>query len=213
MWGGLRTLLVAPGRFYDEAAVADDLGYAIGVVGVVGLLALVQSALVTTAVLGSLDGGMGIVFAAGAVVGTLAATAGPFVAWLLYAAAFHGVTELYDADGAFRDTFVVVGWGFVPRIAARVVAVAITAVLVQQLPVGEGVRAAARFARLVRSHPLTLVSNGVSLVALAWSAWIWVAAVEHVRNVDRRRALLDVGLPVAVGGLLTVGPLALGLPG
>jgi len=211
MMGALQRVLTDPDGFYAEHEAAGELKYAAGVVAVVAVLALVESVLVLSKLLTAVDPSLRGFFVAGAAIGAVGAIAGPFIAWLVYAALFHGISALFDGEGEFRDVFVYAGWGFGPRLFAAVISVAVTAFLATQVPVpdvaaAESAQAWQQYSRTLQDHPLTLLSDAVNVLALLWSAYIWVPAFQRARDVSRQGALVAVGVPVVLAILLTVVP-------
>ncbi|WP_458187315.1 YIP1 family protein [Haladaptatus sp. NG-WS-4] len=124
----------------------------------------------------------------------------PFVFWAFYGVVFYAISSLFDADDSLRDTVVLTGWGFLPGVLYGVLTLVVVAVTLDPSPTtGGGSRTAMEM--VARGTLASLVLGFVDLLFTLWSAYIWVAAVRHARNVTRRQAIVTVGVPV---GLLAI---------
>ncbi|MFB6156955.1 MAG: Yip1 family protein [Haloferacaceae archaeon] len=125
---------------------------------------------------------------------------GTVVGWLVVGGALHLLTR-EEGDSA-RGPMAVAAWGTVPGAVGSVV----TSVLVASAVVaGDGPRATTLEAT-VRGVEGALRAGvpaavGVSAVTTVWSAWIHYHGLRAVRDLDRDRAAMAVGI-VAVAGFL-----------
>jgi hypothetical protein len=151
-------------------------------------------------------GGAGFA-AIGGAVSVVVALVVPFIAWLVYAGLFHGLSALMDGEGEFTTTMVYTGWGFLPKILGSSVALAANWYIMQtvSLPAEITQQSVQAYQQQIQSHPATLGALAVGILVLLWSAYIWVAAVQHARDIDRADAAIAVGIPVALALLLRVG--------
>lgn len=150
---------------------------------------------------------MGTFATVGGAVGVVVALAMPFVAWLVYAGLFHGIGALLGGEGSFRTTLVSIGWGLVPKLVGSAVTLATTWILLRAVQVPADVTTASfqRYQEAIQSHPATLAGTAVSALVLLWSAYIWVAAVEHALDVERAAATMTVGITVAIALIIRLG--------
>lgn len=195
----LRALLVEPDGFLrrraDEPSLAGPAAVVllVAAIGAVGALPVLGA---TTAAMPEAAGPFVPVVAA---VGVVGGVVGAFVAWGLFAGAFHAVSAVaFGATGRFRTTLALVGWGFVPRVPEAAVG-SLVAYLVfggARLP-SDPQRLQATL-RALRADPLFVVAGVLGVAFLAWSALLWTFAVRHARDLSLREAGLTVAGPVAV---------------
>ena len=123
-------ILFSPDRFFRERAEDPGLIGPFVVVAVVGVLGAISAYPASQAIAEALPPeaqGFGGITIATSLIG---AFVGPFVIWILFTAVFHGLSSvLYDAEGPFKTTLALTGWGFVPAILSAAVA-AVVAFLV-----------------------------------------------------------------------------------
>lgn len=156
----------------------------------------------------SIEGPAGQIASVAGVFGIVGGLVGPFVAWILYAGVFHGISALFDGEGAFTDTLALVGWGFVPSILGGLVSLAITYyrfnVVGFTVPQTTDPQAMAEFSQEVSSGPLVTLDSGLGILFTLWSAFLWMFAVKYARDLDTRNAAITVAIPVAISLLLSL---------
>lgn len=190
--------LTSPDSFFAERDEDPSLLYPAVIVAVVGLLSVLAVVPVFLALTRGVPSGAEPFLVVGAVIGIASALVGSFVMWLLYAAAFHAISAVFDGEGRFRKTFVLTGWGFLPRVFASALSVAATLVVFRgrSFPPLSDPQAVRAFTRSLRSDPLLQLVAAVGALLTLWSGYIWLYAVAHSRDLTRRQALLTVALPV-----------------
>jgi hypothetical protein len=206
-------VLYDPESFFERGEEAESiLGpvLALGFVGLTSALTAWLNTQRTAEMLSRMGDGAGGAQGFAALTGTISvvfALVFPFLGWLIYGALFHGISGLLDGEGEFVTTVVYTGWGFVPNFLGATVALAANYVILQavSLPSEVTPQTMQAYQQQVQSHPASLVVLVVGLGILLWNAYIWVAAVEHARDVDRTDAMIAVGFPVAVVVLIRLG--------
>lgn len=192
-------LLFNPDQFFRERAEDPGMLPAVGillVVGVVGAAGAVPSIQATFRALPAEAQSFSFVGYIGAAVAGLL---GPFVRWLLFAGAFQVVSAvLYDAEGSFRDTLALVGWGFVPAVFATIVSTVVAYVVFSSVTFPTDPQQIQAFVTELRRRPEFLVSSVLGIVFLLWSALLWLFGVKHARGLSEREAAVTVGIPVAL---------------
>jgi len=207
-------VLTDPESFFErgEEAASPVVPVAVAlVVGALGAVAAWLSFQATTEAFvragqggGGAGGGLTAVFGGVAVVVALAT---PFVAWLLYALVFHGITAVLDGEGSFTTTLVYAGWGLLPKVVGSLVGLATTWIVLDAVrpPAEVTPRTAQAYQQAIQNHPASLAGTVVGILLLLWSAYIWVAAVQHARDVERADAMIAVGVPVAIALVIRLG--------
>lgn len=194
----LRAVTVPAAFFEGRDDDPDARGPALVVLGV-GLAGLLSAIPVFLFVYRSVPDAAQGFFLVGAGAGLVGALVGPFVVWLLYAVAFHAITALFDAEGEFRDTFLLSGWGFLPRIFASLISGAAMLVAFGSASPAATPEATRTVAADLRGSPLVRAASAVGILATLWSGYVWTYAVAEARGVSVRRAAIAVAVPVALG--------------
>ncbi|EMA40180.1 Yip1 family protein [Halococcus hamelinensis] len=122
----------------------------------------------------------------------------------LYTGTFHLLSSVLGGNGSLDTTFKVTAWGFVP-----VVFVGLLDPVMRYLAYGGG-NGVATFAflsgvRASTSGHSMLLLNAFGLVFTLWQAVIWLFGVRRTHHLPLRRAVVVVGIPVAVALFLSVG--------
>ena len=124
-----------------------------------------------------------------------------FVAWLVIAAIFFGISWTYEGKGDFMRTLEFVGYGFIPSIMGGL----ISAVLVYHfvstvhLPqIVDPTMVEVTFKQIVKQSPIMQLSSIVVIIFTLWSGIIWAFGLKHARNLSTKNALITVGIPVIV---------------
>ncbi|WP_435153132.1 YIP1 family protein [Haladaptatus sp. DFWS20] len=186
----IQTVLFSPDSFFARRKSAPALVLPVLVVACVGLLDVVEP-LLAMVVLDANDPknflptvvGVGFVLT--------------FVVWLFYSVAFYAISSLFDAEGSLRDTMAVTGWGYLPSIIHS--ALMLVVVAVELDPSSAGIAGPQPTMEMLAGGAVgSLLLRLVGLLFALWRAYIWVAGVQHVRNVTRRQAIVSVGIPVAI---------------
>jgi hypothetical protein len=140
--------------------------------------------------------------------------------WLLLAAVVHAASWWLDGEGRFRDLLAYLGWSHLPNLLGGLILLPVALLVVASVDPPTSEAAIAEFARSVSGNPLVQLDaaygfvsarTGASLSRLqfvvglgqfAWGAYIWFAAAKVGRNLDDRRALWAIAIPVVVTGLI-----------
>lgn len=219
MIDALTTVLVHPNAFYEQRDESPSLLYPAVIVGTLGLLGSISSVLVLFAFGGGLPEGAQPSFAVWAIVGLGAAFISPFISWLLYAIVFQVISYFFDGEGAFRETVVLSGWGFLPKIIGGLLSIGATFVVTQRVPssdatgirviVPDGPQAMQQFSQQIQNDPVFQAVSVIGIALTLWSGYIWLFAVKHARNLSRNQALITVAILVLISIGITVGSLLL----
>ena len=199
----LTTLLGDPARFFERRGEGPSLLGPLLVVVVVALCAAVGS-VVTTLQLGqALQGDLQTLFLFMAAFEGGLALFVPFVSWVLYVLGFTALAALLGGDSDLRELFALTGWGFLPQAFGTIVStlVAVATLHGVELPI---TMQSAWAEYPLRRNVFFVVSYGMPVLATLWSAYIWLPAVRRVTGLGRRRAVVTVAIPVAIGITITV---------
>lgn len=203
----MRALFTDPDRFFAEHTPEPSIGYPAAIVLLVGIVRALGSIPALQATVEALPEEAsafgGIAIASGIVFGFVGALLG----WVLYAGAFHVISAvLYDADGEFRDTLAVTGWGFVPAIFAAIVS-GIAAFLVfgdATMPSTTDPAQIQQFVDELRASEELFVASVLGIVFLLWQAFLWMFGLKHARGLTLQQAGVTVAIPVVLALLWRV---------
>jgi len=146
------------------------------------------------------------------------------VRWALLAGVVYGTARALGGDRRFRDLLAYLGWSHLPNLVGAGLVLLVTVGVAVTLPAPTTEAEASRFAFDLSRRPMLTLSaasgmvearTGVSLdqvqvgigaLQLVWGATMWVAAARVGCDLDDRRALVAVALPVVVAGLVVFVP-------
>jgi hypothetical protein len=196
-------LLTNPDAFFAERSDDPSLLRPALVVLIVAVIGVIGSYPVIQATISALPPEAGAFVTVIQVVGAVFGVVVSFIIWVLYAVAFRGIAYiLFDGDGSFRDTFALVGWGFVPAVFGGLANAAVNFVVFSGVQFPDDPAQVAQFAQELQSRPEFLVAGVLGIAFLLWSAFLWTFAVRYAEGLDLREAALTVAGPVAVALLI-----------
>jgi len=131
-----------------------------------------------------------------------------FIAWLIIAAVFFGISCIFKGEGKFKRTLEFVGYGYIPTIIGGLISAVlvynfVTTVQIPPITITDPTEIQEVITPLMKS-PMMLLSSVVSILFMLWSANIWVFGLKHARNLSTRNALITVAIPVAAYILYSV---------
>ena len=131
-----------------------------------------------------------------------------FIAWLIIAAVFFGISCIFKGEGKFKRTLEFVGYGYIPTIIGGLISAVlvynfVTTVQIPPITITDPAEIQEVITPLMRS-PMLMLSSAVSILFMLWSANIWVFGLKHARNLSTRNALITVAIPVAAYILYSV---------
>lgn len=197
MFGTAREVLTDPDGFFEERVPVPSLRSAAAVVTSYVLLEVIAVFLLFTVLLRGYSLPLVLVGFFGL---ALSQSVIWFGTWLLYAAVFQIISYFLGGKGSFRQTFTVVGWGYLPLIAGSLVSVVANAIIAQGAPpiaLQSPQQATAAVQQLRGGLPI-LIANIISSILSIWSAYIWVFALKHARDLSTRQAVITVVVPVVI---------------
>ena len=131
-----------------------------------------------------------------------------FIAWLIIAAVFFGISCIFKGEGKFKRTLEFVGYGHIPTIIGGLISAVlvynfVTTVQIPPITITDPAEIQEVITPLMKS-PMMLLSSAVGILFMLWSANIWVFGLKHARNLSTRNALITVAIPVAAYILYSV---------
>lgn len=198
----LNSLLFDPDSFFREKARNNiDFKYPVLIILAVAIIAMGSSFLVMNQLSGMFPSDMGSYISTAAIIfGIVGGLFGTFFYWLILTLIFYSISYTFESKGTFKRTLEFVGYGFVPQIFSGLIGVVITYWLTASVDFSlqdpelltEGITQA------LLNNPLLYVSQAVGILCLLLSAYIWVFALLHARNLSVKNARITVGVPVGL---------------
>lgn len=190
----IRALVFDPDEFYT-APIEDYIRISTAVVLLAAILKVSWLAYGSYLVVQATDIGgeligIGITLLFGLMVFVLVA------GWLLISGVFFWISKLFDGQGNFRSLAMYVAWGFTPQALSSIYSVITIAVLLRPAEISGSVRGSVTGIAQVNSHPAVVAGSILSAACLVWTAFLWIFAVKHARQLSLREAMYTVA-PVA----------------
>jgi hypothetical protein len=127
--------------------------------------------------------------------------------WIIFAGVFTVISMAFKGSGSFRRTLQCTGYGLLPVVIGSVISllVALYYVPMIQAPVLTSFSDPAAIQRAMEGvlqdpafREFTLISTAISIIFLAWSANLWIFAMQHARSLPLRQAAITVLVPVII---------------
>lgn len=134
----------------------------------------------------------------GIVISVLTSFLSIYMVWIVYSLIFFIITIPLGGEGEFRDLFKLIGWGFIPYIFSGIVGATISYLAIQNTPFIAGEMTIVAYMGNVNNSQIMNISKASSTIFFAWSGFMWVFAVKHARNLNIRRSVITVGIPVLI---------------
>lgn len=145
-------------------------------------------------------------------IGTLASTFGIVVgflgvllAWFVYSVVFYAIARFaFGGDGSLSDTVALTGWGYAPLLIHQVISAIAAYYVFAGASLPDDDQAARAAFQELQTDPALFIAGLIGVVLLAWSGWIWTAAIQKLHHLSRRNAIITVGVPVGIALLLRI---------
>ena len=134
------------------------------------------------------------------IIGFMGAILVIFISWMIYALVFYILSYILKGTGSFKETLAVVGIGYLPQVFGTLLT---TIIMVVYLPTIR-ITSLAGIEDAMRSSPMVMMSGILGLIFLLWSANIWIFGIAKVRSLEKKQAILVVGLPVLISLIYTL---------
>lgn len=198
----LNSLLFDPDSFFREKARENiDFKYPVLIILAVAVIAMVSSFLVMNQLSGMFPSDMGSYVSTAAIIfGVVGGLFGTFIYWLILTGILYSITYVFESKGSFKRTLEFVGYGFVPQIFSGLIGIVITYWLTTSVDFSlqDPQLISESMTQMLSNNPLLYVSQAVGILCLLLSAYIWVFAILHARNLSVKNARITVGVPVGL---------------
>ena len=198
----LNNLLFDPNSFFREKSRNNvDFKYPILILLVTAIIAMVSSFLVMNQFSGLLPSDMSSSISTIAIVfGIAGGLIGAFLYWFLLTGILYSISYVFDSKGSFKRTLEFIGYGFVPQIFSSLIGVVITYKLTASVDFSsqDSQLITQSIEQMFSNNPLFYTSQIIGILCLLLSAYIWVFALLHARNMSFKNAALTVGIPVGL---------------
>lgn len=125
---------------------------------------------------------------------------GAFLYWFILTGILYLISSSFNSKGSFTRTLEFVGYGYVPTIFSRFINFVVMYKLLASVDfssqdlqlITQGVE------QMFSNNPLFYISQIIGILCLLLSAYIWIFALSHARNMSFKNATLTVGIPVGL---------------
>lgn len=198
----LNNLLFDPNSFFREKSRNNvDFKYPLLIILVIAIIAMGSSFLVMNQLSGMFPSDMGSYVSTAAIIfGIVGGLFGTFLYWLILTVIFYSISYVFDSKGSFKRTLEFVGYGFVPQIFSGLIGVVITFWLTASIDLSSQNPEiiTESITQMFSNNPLYYASQAIGILCLLLSAYIWVFALLHARNISMKNAIITVGIPVGL---------------
>ena len=189
-------VITDPDSFFSRKVSDGGLLAPAVIVLLAGVSSVLGTLLVIPKVTSTLPSDVGSFAAVGYLIGSGAGVLAVFVLWFFYTGVFYMISRLFEADGEFRDLFLLVGWGFIPSIANGLIGAGMMYFALQGASGPQDPQQLATYMQSIRTGSVFTISSGLTVVFTIWSGMLWAFAVKHARRIPLRQALATVAIPV-----------------
>lgn len=195
-------LLFDPNSFFREKSRNNvDFKFPVLIIFVTAIIAMVSSFLVMNQFSGLLSSDMNSSISTIAIVfGIAGGLIGTFLYWFLLTGILYSISYVFDSKGSFKRTLEFIGYGFVPQIFSSLIGVVITYKLTASADFSsqDPQLITESVTQMFSNNPLYYTSQIIGILCLLLSAYIWVFALLHARNMSIKNATLTVGIPIGL---------------
>ncbi|MDQ1251537.1 MAG: Yip1 protein [Euryarchaeota archaeon] len=198
----LNNLLFDPNSFFREKSRNNvDFKHPLLIILVIAIIAVGSSFLVMNQLSGMFPSDMGSYVSTAAIIfGIIGGLVGTFFNWFILTLIFYSISYIFDSKGSFKRTLEFVGYGFVPQIFSSLIGVVVTYKLMASVDFSlqDPQLISESMTQMLSNNPLYYASQAIGILCLLLSAYIWVFALLHARNISMKNAIITVGIPVGL---------------
>lgn len=198
----LNNLLFDPNSFFEEKSRNNvDFKYPVLIIFVIAIISMASTFLVMNQLSGLFPSDTSSYISTAAIAfGIVGGLLGTFFYWFILTVIFYSISYVFDSKGSFKRTLEFVGYGFVPQIFSGLIGVVITYWLTASVDFSsqDPELITESITQMFSNNPLFYVSQAVGILCILLSAYIWVFALLHARNLSFKNAALTVGIPVGL---------------
>jgi hypothetical protein len=121
-----------------------------------------------------------------------------FAYWIILTVIFYLISSILNSKGSFMKTLEFVGYGFTPLILSNIVDLLVFYIIIASLNVSSSDPQSIGESFNQLNHHLSPVSQIFTIICVLWSAYIWIFALLHARNISKKNAILTVGIPLGL---------------
>ena len=196
-------------RFFQKRKHNPSLAGPIAIVSTLAILLIVRSLVIQFAVVQTMGPGRSVRFLLGPVafIAYLRHLIFPFIVWGCYATVFYILSIPFAETGSFRQTFILIGWGFFPRILNEILLTGFVIFVVNRVDDPSYATTPYEYLVQIQYHPLLSIPIAIGVVLTVWGLpdLIWTYAIKHSRGVSTQQAAAIVSIPVGVSLILSIG--------
>ena len=140
------------------------------------------------------------VMSIGAIGGAIGGLIGTFFFWFILTGILYSISYVFNSKGSFKRTLEFVGYGYLPQIFSSFISFVISYKLLSSVDFSslDSQLITQSMEQMFSNNPLYYTSQIIGILCLLLSAYIWVFALLHARNMSFKNAALTVGIPVGL---------------
>lgn len=202
----LNNLLFDPNSFFREKSRNNvDFKYPVLIILVIAIFAIGSSFLVMNKfkelLPSDIDSSTSVtVMSIGVVGGIIGGFIGVFLNWFILAGILYSISYIFYSKGSFKRTLEFVGYGYVPKIFSSLINVFVMYKLTASVDFSsqDSQLITQNITQMFSNNPVYYISQIIGILCLSLSAYIWVFALLHARNMSIKNAALTVGIPLGL---------------
>lgn len=198
----LNSLLFDPNSFFREKARNNvDFKYPILIILVIAIIAIGSTFLVMNQFSGLFPSDMGSYVSGAAIaIGVIGGLIGTFIKWFIVTGILYSISYVFESKGSFKRTLEFISYGYVPQIVSSLIGVFTTYRLTASMDFSlqDPELITESMTQMLSNNPLYYVSQSATILCLLLSAYIWVFALLHARNMSIKNAIITVSIPVGL---------------
>ncbi len=202
----LNNLIFDPNSFFREKIGTEvSFKYPLLIMLVISIFAIGSSFLVMNKLKEFLPSDMdssisATVMSIGVIGGIVGGLIGTFLNWFILAGILYSISYVFASKGSFKRTLEFVSYGFVPQIFSGFISLVVTYVLVSSVDFSaqDPQLMAQGMEQMFSNNPLFYTSQIIGILCLLLSAYIWIFALLHARNMSFKNAALTVCIPAGL---------------
>ncbi|KKG17853.1 hypothetical protein EO98_02470 [Methanosarcina sp. 2.H.T.1A.6] len=208
----LNKLLFDPNSFFREKLGNEvSFKYPLLIILVIAVLTIGSSLLVMNNLKDSFSSDMdssisASVMSIGIIGGAIGGLIGTFISWFVLAGIFYSISYVFASKGSFKRTLEFVGYGFVPQIFSSVVSIIAMYFLLSSVDFSslDSQFMAQGIEQMFSNNPLFYTSQIIAILCFLLSAYIWIFALLHARNMSFKNAAITVGIPAGLSIVIQI---------
>ena len=206
----VKDILITPEPFFSQLCKKEEsFRIPIIIILIVGFIGGLSAYIVTSKTLTMMTAGMeGLMLIAG-IIAFIAAIIGTFLYWILWTAGFFIMNYICKGKATFKRLAEVSAYGFIPQIFGGIISTFVMAMALPSLVLSstDNVQEIEIAMKAFTTSPAMVCAMFIGLIFTIWSANIWIFGIKEASNLEFKKAVVCVTVPLIIYILLTISSL------